>query len=295
VSPGKRAPEAMSERILITGGGGFLGLPLCERMRELGNEILAVSRHSGVDVSDWNHVSSVDRCDVVYHLAAVTGVEAALAQPREAYRTNIMGTLNLLEYCRIQKARRLVFASTYVYGQPRYLPVDEDHPVNPGNLYAQSKVIGETLCRQYYEDFGVSVVILRIFNPYGPGQQGNFLIPTILNQLRHQGKVLLRDPAPRRDFIFVQDVVDAFVKAGRYTGSEFAIFNVASGKSYSVAEVVEKIRHLHGGPFEVVYAGPSRLFEIADCVGAVERSRLGLGWEAAIDIDAGLRQTLQAW
>ena len=272
-----------------------MGRPLCNRLRESGREVRSLDRQSGIDVTDWDQLSRVERCDVVYHLAAVTGTEAALARPREAYRTNIMGTLNLLEYCRIQKARRLVFASTYVYGQPRYLPVDEDHPVNPGNLYAQSKVIGETLCRQYYEDFGVSVVILRIFNPYGPGQQGNFLIPTILNQLRHQGKVLLRDPAPRRDFIYVQDVVDAFVKAGRYTGSEFAIFNVASGKSYSVAEVVEKIRHLHGGPFEVVYAGPSRLFEIADCVGAVERSRLGLGWEAAIDIDAGLRQTLQAW
>jgi len=292
---GKRVPEAMSERILITGGGGFLGLPLYDRLREMGNAVLSVSRHSGVDVGDWNHISSVERCDVVYHLAAVTGGEAALARPREAYRTNIMGTLNLLEYCRIQKVRRLVFASTYVYGQPRYLPVDEDHPVNPGNLYAQSKAIGEILCRRYCEDFGVSVVVLRIFNPYGPGQQGNFLIPTVLNQLQHQGKVLLRDPAPRRDFIFVQDVVDAFVKAGCYTGSEFAIFNVASGKSYSVAEVVEKIRYIHGRPFEVVYAGPSRPFEIADCVGGVARSRLGLGWEAAIDMDRGLRQTLEAW
>ena len=285
----------MSERILITGGGGFLGLPLCDRLRELGDVVLSVSRHSGVDVSDWNHVSSVERCDVVYHLAAVTGAEAALARPREAYTTNVLGTMHILEYCRIQKARRLVFASTYVYGQPKYLPVDESHPINPGNPYAQSKVIGETLCRQYYEDFGVPVVILRIFNPYGPGQQGSFLIPTVLNQLKHHGKVLLRDPAPRRDFIFVQDVVDAFMKAGRYTGSEFAVFNVASGKTYSVAEVVQKIRYIHGRPFEVVYAGPSRPFEIADCVGGVERSKRNLGWQAKTDIDNGLRQTVEAW
>jgi UDP-glucose 4-epimerase len=248
-----------------------------------------------MDIADWDQLSRVERCDVVYHLAAVTGAEAALARPRETYTTNVLGTMHLLEYCRIHKARRLVFASTYVYGPPQYLPVDEDHPINPGNLYAQSKVIGETLCRQYYEDFGVSVVILRIFNPYGPGQQGNFLIPTILNQLRQQDKIILRDPAPRRDFIFVHDVVDAFIKAARYTGSECAVFNVASGKSYTVAEVVEKIRRIHGRPSEVIYTGPSRSLEIPDCVGGVERSRLALEWQAETDIDSGLHQTLEAW
>ena len=285
----------MSRRVLVTGGSGFLGLSLCRKLGESGDDVLAVSRHSGVDVTDWNHVSRVERCDVVYHLAAVTGAEAALSRPRETYTTNVLGTMHVLEYCRIQKARRLVFASTYVYGQPRYLPVDESHPIKPGNLYAQSKVIGETLCRQYYEDFGVSVVILRIFNPYGPGQQGNFLIPTILNQLRHQGKVLLRDAAPRRDFIFMQDVVDAFTMAGSYAGSEFAIFNVASGKSYSVSEIVGKIRNMHGRPFEVVYTGPSRPFEIPDCVGGIEGSKRNLGWQAKTDIDNGLRQTVEAW
>lgn len=285
----------MPERALVTGGGGFLGFPLRQKLEESGSGILSLDRRSGMDITDWDQLSQIERCDVVYHLAAVTGVDAALARPREAYTTNVLGTMHLLEYCRIQKARRLVFASTYVYGQPRYLPVDESHPINPGNLYAQSKVIGESLCRQYYEDFGVSVVILRIFNPYGPGQQGNFLIPTILNQLKHHGKVLLRDPAPRRDFIFVQDVIDAFIKAGHYTGSEYAVFNVASGKSYSVAEVVERIRCIHGRPFEVVYTGPSRSLEIPDCVGGVEHSRLALGWQAETNIDSGLRQTLEVW
>jgi UDP-glucose 4-epimerase len=285
----------MPERILITGGGGFLGLPLCDRLRELGDEVLSVSRHSGVDVSDWNHVSSVERCDVVYHLAAVAGVDEALARPRESYTTNVLGTLHILEYCRIRRARRLVFASSYVYGQPKYLPVDEDHPLSPGNPYAQSKIIGETLCRQYYEDYGVSVVILRVFNPYGPRQRGSFLIPTVLNQLQRQGKVVLRDQAPRRDFVFVQDVVDAFTMAGSYAGSEFAIFNVASGKSYSVSEIVGMIQNIHGQPFEVVYTGPSRPFEIPDCVGGVERSKRNLGWQAKTDIDNGLRQTVEAW
>ena len=287
--------EIIPERVLVTGGGGFLGRPLCEKLRDSGKEVLSLDRRSGMDITDWDHLCGIEPCDTVYHLAAVTGVDTAMSQPRDAYVTNVLGTLNVLEYCRLQKARRLVFASTYVYGRPRYLPVDEDHPVNPGNLYAQSKVIGETLCRQYYEDFGISVVILRIFNPYGPGQQGNFLIPTILNQLQRQGQVVLRDPTPRRDFIFVQDVVDAFVKAGDYVGSEFAMFNVSSGKSYSVAEIIGKIRKIDDRPFDVVYTGPTRPFEIADCVGGVERSRSALAWGAKIDIDSGLRRTLQAW
>ena len=248
-----------------------------------------------MDITNWSELSGIHGCDVVYHLAALAGVDIALDRPRETHTTNIFGTLNVLEYCRIREVERLVFASSYVYGPPRYLPVDENHPINPVNPYAKSKVIGEQLCRQYHEDYGLSIVILRVFNPYGPRQQGNFLIPTILSQIQRQGRVVLRDPAPMRDFVFVEDVANAFATAGMYTGAGFSIFNVASGMSYSVAEVVSKVQDIHDHPFEVSYIGPQRPFEIADCVGGVERSKLGLGWEAKIDLDSGLRQTITAW
>jgi UDP-glucose 4-epimerase len=203
--------------------------------------------------------------------------------------------MNILEYCRIRQVKRLVFASSYVYGPPIYLPVDENHPINPLNPYARSKVIGEELCRQYHEDYGLSIVVLRIFNPYGPRQHGNFLIPTILSQIQHKGRVVLRDPAPKRDFVFVEDVANAFTMAALYRGSGFAIFNMASGMSYSVADVVGKVQDILDRPFEVIYTGPRRPFEIAECVGGVERIKSALGLEAKSDLDSGLRQTIKGW
>jgi len=285
----------MGYHVLVTGGSGFLGWPLCRKLQESGSEVLSVNRRSGTDVTNWQDLSSVERCDVVYHLAGVAGVDVALEHPRETYNANILGTLNILEYCRIWKVKRLVFASSYVYGPPMYLPVDEKHPINAVNPYAKSKVMGEELCRQYQKDYGVAIVILRIFNPYGPKQRGNFLISTIVSQMQHTGRVVLRDPAPRRDFVFVEDVANAFAMAGLYTGSEFAVFNVASGMSYSVAEVVGKVQNIFGRPFEVTYTGPRRPFEIADCVGCIERGKVELGWEPKTDLDSGLGQTIRAW
>jgi UDP-glucose 4-epimerase len=290
-----RAAVRSPLRFLVTGGGGFLGVPLCQKLRELGAEVFCLDRRSGLDITDWNQVCRVERCDVLFHLAASVGVDIAENQPRETHTTNVLGTVNMLEYCRTRKVKRLVFASSYVYGPPAYLPVDEEHPINADNPYAMSKVIGEDLCRQYHENYGLSIVVLRIFNPYGPRQPGNFLIPTILSQIQRQGGVILRDPTPRRDFVFVEDVVNAFATAGLYTRPGFGIFNVASGKSYSVTEVVGKIQGIFNRPFEVTYTDTRRPFEIADCVGGVKRSKLVLGWEAKVDLDSGLRQTIETW
>jgi len=110
-------------------------------------------------------------------------VPYSFQEPREMYEVNVLGTLNILELCRLHVIPRIVFASSYVYGQPSYLPIDEAHPVNPNNPYGRSKVFGEGLCRAYYEDCGVSCIVLRSFNLYGEGQREHFLIPSILRQL----------------------------------------------------------------------------------------------------------------
>ena len=178
-------------------------------------------------------------------------VPYSFENPRETYEVNVLGTLNILELCRLYNIGNIVFASSYVYGSPEYLPVDEGHSLSPTSPYARSKVMGEGLCRAYHEDYGLKCVILRIFNIYGEGQSDSFLIPSILKQLV-SGEIELMDPEPRRDFLYISDAVDAYVKAGHYTGSDFEVFNMGSGVSYSVDSIANKIIDLSSSTYNIL-------------------------------------------
>ena len=198
-------------RVAVTGSGGFLGKHLINQLNSSGHDIIEVDLIKGFDITDWESISSISGFDVLVHLAALSFVPKAFENPAEFYRTNVIGTLNALELCRLNNAR-IIFTSSYVYGAPDYLPIDERHPLKAFNPYAQSKLMGEDLCKAYHRDFDVPVCIFRPFNIYGSGQASHFLIPLILNQAK-VGKVQLKDPRPKRDFIHINDVVSAYLKA----------------------------------------------------------------------------------
>ena len=226
-----------NKKILITGIKGFIGNILSLKLQALGSEIIKLNDKK-MDVTSWEQVKNLDKADIVFHLAAKIFVPFSFENPRKTYETNILGTLNLLEYCRKNKSK-MVFASTYVYGEPNYLPVDENHPTNASNPYSKSKLVGEELCKYYSDDFGVKSIILRPFNIYGPDQNDNFLIPTIINQAK-TGKIILKDSRPKRDYIYIDDAVEAFLRAGIHE-SNFDIFNVASGEGLSVENIAKII------------------------------------------------------
>jgi nucleoside-diphosphate-sugar epimerase len=181
----------------VTGSRGFVGTHLVHILKSKGISVLEISRTaSSIDVTDWEQVQTIPVKDVLFHLAGVTNVQESFERPRDVYHTNCTGTLNMLEWRRIIEIKRVVYASTFVYGVPEYLPVDEMHPVAPNNPYSQSKLMGEELYEAYCRDHGLNVTILRFFNIYGPGQSGNFLVPHILQQLS-SGYVLIGDPYPK--------------------------------------------------------------------------------------------------
>lgn len=283
------------KQVLVTGSTGFIGGRLYETLVRSGREVLQATRRSGCDVTDWSRVRALERVDVVFHLAGITGMERSLEAPLDGYFSNVIGTLHMLEYCRINKVHQMVLASSYVYGSPLYLPVDESHPVNPQSPYGKSKILAEELCKAYAALYGLAVVALRVFNAYGPGQQGNMLVPTVLFQLTRGGEVLLRDPTPRRDFVYVDDVVESFLLAGHDTGPGFYCYNVASGQSVSVAEVVREIEHAWGRPFPVRYTGEQRDNEIIDCTGSTHLIAERLGWKPRVSLQEGIRRTVDWW
>lgn len=281
--------EKLSEnKILVTGSDGFIGSMLLKQLQQTGAEVKGIDLRSGFDITDRGQFKNLDGVNLVYHLAALMGIPYAFKHPRKVYEVNIMGTLNVLEFCRLNDINKLIFASSYVYGRPQYLPIDERHPVNPTNPYARSKVIGEELCRGFAEDHGIECIIIRPFNIYGPGQNEDFLIPSILKQIRENNKVELNDPEPRRDLLFVTDMVDAYLKAGEFKNSKFEIFNIGFGKSYSVNEIVEIVLQLIDKKIEVKYTGERRQNEIMDTVANISKASKKLNWHPEIELQKGL-------
>lgn len=308
------------KRISITGENGFVGRHLVNALKELNSEVILLKDLNGKspDIRNQDFIrSSIEELgdiDMIYHLAAKTSVNSSYENPIATYETNILGTLNILEICRRCDIDKIIYASSYVYGQPQYLPIDEKHCTDPSNPYARSKLMGEELCKSYHDDFGIKCVILRPFNIYGPGQRSDFLIPKIISSLS-SGNVVLRDSEPRRDFVYIADMIDAYIKAGEYRG-DFDIFNIGCGQSYSVKEIINIIIRIYelkygsmfgsghgpehesergsrresgqGSKIRVVYKEERRRNEILDCYANIEKAKSILGWRPFTAIDEGL-------
>jgi nucleoside-diphosphate-sugar epimerase len=286
------------KRILVTGASGFIGRHLTTELQKQGAKVLAldVQDNNPVDLRDWHRLedfgNELGKLDLAYHLAGLMFVPYSFENPREIYEVNVLGTLNLLELCRLHKAEKVVFASSYVYGPPQYLPIDEEHPLNPTSPYARSKVMGENLLKAFHEDYGLKYTILRPFNIYGEGQSDNFLIPTILKQMAC-GKIELVDPEPKRDFLYINDMVDAYLKVGENDSGDLEIFNIGAGSSYSVDEIVQILMGIWGKQVDVSYKHSRRRNEIMNVVADVQKAKKELGWTPRVELKEGLKKYIQ--
>lgn len=272
-------------RVLVTGASGFLGKHLVPRLRAEGHETTTLDHASG-DVSDpatWNRLAPAD---VVVHLAAKSFVPDSWESPGAFLRTNLSGTVEALEYCRRHRAH-LVFLSSYIYGGVVQQPISESSALVASNPYALSKKLAEEACQFYADRFGVSVTVLRPFNIYGPGQSETFLVPTILKQIESRTEVRVRDLEPRRDYIYVSDVVEAIVRAVAARRG-YSVLNLGSGRSCSVAELIHAIQQVWGTDLPVRSEGVRRQDEIMDTVADISRAEACLGWKPRFTLRQGL-------
>lgn len=278
-------------KIVVTGSKGFIGSRLVPTLLKKGHEVIELDKSDGYDITDWKQIRDITNFDIVIHLAAISFVPDSYDIPREMYTVNILGTLNMLELCRLNDAK-MVFTSSYVYGQPKYLPLDEKHPTFTFNPYCHSKLIGEDLCKNFNTDFDVPIIIFRPFNIYGPGQNENFLIPLILKQLKETGKISLKDSRPKRDFIHVDDVVDAYCKAVAYNKIDFEIFNLGSGVSYSVKEIAEMIASNYDNNIQIKFSKKRRQNEILNTVANITKAETMLKWIPTILLEKGISEII---
>lgn len=275
--------------VLLTGAEGFIGRPLQKRLRSEGVEVCPLSRKNG-DIADSGYWSTLPKAKAIVHLAASSYVPDSWKMVPAFLEKNVIGTQHALEWCKRNNAH-MVLASAYVYGIPTQLPIAESDNPLPNNPYALSKYLAEQ-CAMFAAKFSeVDVTILRLFNVFGLGQREEFLIPTLLKQLSGS-EIKVMDLAPRRDYIYLEDVVDAFMLALK-NPSGFQCLNIGSGVSHSIAEVVETIQLIAGTELPVRSTMQSRFQEIPDVRANISKAKEVLGWEPVYDLASGIREMLR--
>ena len=278
----------MSE-VLVTGAAGFIGTHLLARLRDDGHRVHGIDIADG-DIAAAETWANLPKADAVVHLAARSFVPDSWREPTAFLRDNVLGTAHALDYARAHGAR-VLFLSSYMYGATTVLPIPETAPVVAQNPYALSKHLGEELCRFHAERFGIPVTVLRPFNVYGAGQSDRFLVPWIIQQIRAGGPIRVKDLEPRRDYVYVEDLVAAMVAAiAPSTG--FRVSNVGSGVSHSVAELIATIQAAMGTAFPVESADERRQDEIMDTVADISAAGRALGWAPRFALREGIDHLL---
>jgi nucleoside-diphosphate-sugar epimerase len=277
-------------RILVTGASGFIGRNVVPALRDAGYDVMEHSTSAG-------HIARCDltssRAEIVIHLAGRTFVPSSWEQTRDFYEVNLLGTVNVLEFCRRERAS-LLFVSSYVYGRPERLPISEDDPVAAVNPYAHTKLLAEDTCRFYQQQFDLSLTIIRLFNVYGPGQPEQFLIPSLVRQAISPecAEIVVADDRPRRDFVYVEDLVDVLTRM--VSNPHPGIYNVGSGTSHSVGEVAAIINSLLAVPKPVRNNADRRTQEVPEVVADICRARSTFGWAPRVGLREGISRMLRA-
>jgi UDP-glucose 4-epimerase len=296
---------------VVFGGGGFMGTNLCRRLLASGHHVRGFDRHcrfpDDLRGIEWHHgdftdpvmvATAIRDIDIVFHLVHSAVPSAANLATSADVEQNVIPSLKLLDLCRDLGVKRVIFASSggTIYGCPQQIPTPETAPTEPICAYGISKLAIEKYLRLYEHLYALDFSVLRIANPFGPFQTASkgqgFVAAAISAGLADQPIDIWGDGSVTRDFIFIDDVMDAFEAAMRDL-SEHRIFNIGTGRSRSLHHVIAATERLLGTKLRINWR-PGRSIDTPVSVLAIDRARSALQWEPKIPFETGLAETI-AW
>lgn len=306
------------KEVLVTGAGGFIGSHLVERLLLEGAHVRAFVRYNSRndtgllrmlpsalyakltvisgDLRDLPAIQNAVRgVSHIFHLGALIAIPYSYLHPVEVVESNVIGTMNILLAARGHGVERLIHTSTSeVYGSALRVPIDETHPLQGQSPYSASKIAADKLAESFYCSYNVPVVTLRPFNTFGPRQSARAVIPTLISQALSRDVIQLGNLDTRRDFTYVGDTVDGFLKVAQAMGVEGQTFNLGTGQEIRISELAEKIIAMSGRKVEVQVDAQRLRPEKSEVQRLLSDNRLAkekLGWVPQVSLDEGLQNT----
>jgi len=286
------------KKIVVTGYNGFVGYHLVDTLLKK-YEIVGISNtpHTKQNIlqirKDIRSITVKELPKNIYgiiHLAALTNVAYCQNHPVHCYDVNVTGTQNMLEVARKIDSKFIFVSTSHVYGIPQKLPIAEDHPKNPTSIYSASKLAGEILAESYARSYGMDVTILRLFSVYGPKSPSHLVTSRIISQLLEKNVIRLGNVHPKRDFVYIDDVVKAMDLVLKKSQG-LNIYNVGTGKSYSILDLCNLLRKIARKKILVKSVKSySRKSEVDEIVSNSSKIRK-LGWKPKVELLDGLKIT----
>ena len=288
------------KRILITGATGFIGTHLIPELIK-NHKIVGISKNkikssknfisSNVDITNKNLKIKNKYTDII-HMAAHSDVTYCNLNPTKCYELNVKSTQKMLEIARKNDSNFIFLSSSHVYGNPIKQPIVEDSVCNPSTHYASSKKMSEILCETYAKTYGLDIQVARLFSVYGPKSPKSNLIFNIINQIINNSKIILGNTYPKRDFIFISDVIMGLTKILNSKKKGFQVYNLGSGKSVSVENIVKNCLTISNKKLKTISSKEKRRKnEIINIQANISKMEKEFNWKAEISLKKGLEIT----
>jgi len=282
------------KKILVSGSEGFIGRALIDSLEKHKQYYVGVSRKKSskqILKNDIRKIRTIPKgISCIVHLAAMTDVKKCQENSKICMDININGTRNMLELARKTDSKFIFSSTSHVYGKPSKLPITEDQVVHPTSFYALSKACAELLCETYSRAYGLDIVILRNFSTYGPNNPSYSVTHTVIKQILEGKNIQIGNLHPKRDFIYISDVISAFQTAIKKDLKGFSIFNVGTGKSISIDNVCKKLITISGKKIKIKEKKNSTINEVQN-IYADNYKLKKLGWKPTVNLDSGLKKT----